>query len=135
RRQPAPVVLLSERVPAHPARLAHLRARLRARLEEAGLAREELSAVLVAVGEACANAVEHAYPDGTGEVTLLLERRGESLVATIGDRGSWRRPGPPGDRGRGTSIMQELSDGFERHTDESGTVVTLRFHSGRRITV
>ena len=52
------------------------------------LSREEAFAVEMAVDEACANVIEHAYdgkPDGTIEVTCYLED--DRLVVTIRDHG------------------------------------------------
>ncbi|MFH1926823.1 MAG: ATP-binding protein [Chloroflexota bacterium] len=53
-----------------------------------GLSGDESFAVEMAVDEACANVIEHAYdgkPDGTIEVTCYLEE--DRLVVTIRDHG------------------------------------------------
>ena len=80
---------------------------LLARLALSGLARElpleeELLADLkLAVTEACGNAVRHAYPDGGGDVSLVVHHRRQPPAA---DRRGLRRRDPgaglAGRRGR-----------------------------------
>ncbi|MEV0457938.1 SpoIIE family protein phosphatase [Catellatospora methionotrophica] len=85
--------------------------------------------LMLAVGEAAANAIEHAYlgqAPRSVSVTVSQEPDG-TLVATIADTGSWRSPAHPGsDRGRGILIMRRVSDTFERHTTAGGTTIRLR---------
>ena len=60
--------------------------------------------LVLAAGELCANAVEHAYPaDGGGSVEVALAREpGGVLTLVVRDRGRWRPPpADPGERGRG----------------------------------
>jgi PAS domain-containing protein/anti-sigma regulatory factor (Ser/Thr protein kinase) len=87
------------------------------------------SDLLIAVNEACANAIEHAYlnaPDGVIEVDVGPEPDG-TLLVTIRDFGTWRPPaGTPGDRGRGLEIIGRLSHDFERHSSAGGTVFRFR---------
>jgi Histidine kinase-like ATPase domain len=64
--------------------------------------------LLVAVGEACTNAVEHAYgPDG-GTVTVHMELQLPDVLATVRDTGRWRPPRGENreNRGRGGLFMR-----------------------------
>jgi len=83
--------------------------------------------VMVAVGEACANAVEHAYrgqQPGPMHLAAGVDVDG-ILTVTVRDRGAWRPPDrDPGDRGRGLLIMRQLVDRVELAEDD-GTTVTL----------
>jgi serine/threonine-protein kinase RsbW len=82
----------------------------------------------LAVYEALANVVEHAYhPDHPHPVMRLQARLDhDQLLITITDHGCWRAPGEPGYRGRSLAMMRFLTS--EVHLDSSahGTVVQLR---------
>jgi anti-anti-sigma factor len=90
---------------------------------------------MVAVGEACANAAEHAYRDaeaGPMTVTAQVDVDGV-LTVTVRDEGTWRTPDrDPGDRGRGLLIMRQLVDGVVLDEQERGTTVTLSLRLRRR---
>jgi PAS domain S-box-containing protein len=121
----APV--LRRALPARPEQLAGLRRDLRRWLAGVGATDDDVADVLVVAGEACANAVEHAYDGGPGE--LLVEARlgrGRELTVTVTDRGQWRTVPAPGDRGRGLPLMRALTDSVAVAVGEAGTVVTLR---------
>jgi hypothetical protein len=68
--------------------------------------------VVIAVNEACTNAIEHAYPpDEPGHVTIdgLLTRVGDEREVTlvVRDRGRWRpAPAAAGFRGHGITMMR-----------------------------
>jgi anti-sigma regulatory factor (Ser/Thr protein kinase) len=110
---------------AHPASLARFRSAARPWLARTGASAEAVEEVLLAVGEAASNAVEHAYgPDG-GAVTVQLERDGHSIVATVQDRGRWRTSRAAG-RGRGLLIMERWSDELRIERGAQGTTVVLR---------
>ncbi|MFN0092338.1 MAG: SpoIIE family protein phosphatase, partial [Acidimicrobiales bacterium] len=107
--------------------LAVLRGELRAWLEASGLAAATRRRVLLAVGEACTNAVEHAYREGArGPISVELTDHRYHVVARIRDRGNWLLPRNANPyRGKGTGIMQDLSDRFVRRVGFDGTEVTL----------
>jgi serine phosphatase RsbU (regulator of sigma subunit)/anti-sigma regulatory factor (Ser/Thr protein kinase) len=112
--------------PARPSSLASMRRAVAQWLRLAGATEDEIYEILVACGEACANAVAHAHPaltDSSFEVVAEVED-GEIEIA-VRDTGRWR---PPGDnaRGRGLSVMRELMDEVEVEPSERGTTVTLR---------
>ena len=80
---------------------------------------------LVACGEACANAVQHAYgaSEGWVEVDLVLE--GTELRMTVRDSGTWRALSPSGG-GRGLDLMRGLMDDVDVDHGSDGTEVRMR---------
>jgi anti-sigma regulatory factor (Ser/Thr protein kinase) len=80
--------------------------------------------VLLAAGEASANAIEHAYRDGSGEFRLRAFATKTHIVVEVSDRGSWRMEGET-NRGRGLGIMHALADRVAIETTRQGTTVRL----------
>jgi serine phosphatase RsbU (regulator of sigma subunit)/anti-sigma regulatory factor (Ser/Thr protein kinase) len=118
---------------ANPESLAATRHWLRAWLTDAGLDEDLEQDVLVAAGEACANAVEHAYPAGAGpNAHLSVRLTGAHLVVTIADHGRWKQPPPDNHvlRGRGMPMMEALADAVTVRHDTEGTTVTLEWRVG-----
>ena len=106
------------------------RHRLRAWLADTGESGEDSDAIVLAVGEAVANAIDHGSDgDPSQIVTVELARRASTLIASVGDRGHWQ-PGLKAllsGRGRGHLIMEALADDLDISVDQGGTVVTLQF--------
>jgi serine phosphatase RsbU (regulator of sigma subunit)/anti-sigma regulatory factor (Ser/Thr protein kinase) len=99
-------------VGAEPPVLAQVRRSLRRWLRDGGVPERDENEVLIAVGEACANVIQHAY-DGTPgplEVTASLDE--DILIVTVRDHGRWR---PAADRGGGwgMSLMEALMDSVD----------------------
>jgi serine phosphatase RsbU (regulator of sigma subunit)/anti-sigma regulatory factor (Ser/Thr protein kinase)/anti-anti-sigma regulatory factor len=113
---------------AAPAALTGVRRRLGAWLTALGMGEQDRVGVMVAVGEACANAAEHAYrgeEPGPMSVTASVDVDGLLTVA-VRDEGTWRPPArDPGDRGRGLLIMRQLVDGVSL-AEDGGTTVTMQ---------
>jgi anti-anti-sigma factor len=112
---------------ATPAALPAVRRRLGRWLADLGMDEQDTVGVMVAVGEACANAAEHAYrgvEPGSMGVRADVDVDGV-LSVVVWDKGTWRPPDrDPGDRGRGLLIMRQLVD--EVSLDErDGTTVRL----------
>ena len=80
---------------------------------------------MVAIGEACANVVEHAYGPGGGILSVQLSLEPPAVVAVISDNGRWRAARGY-NRGRGTTLIHGLTDGVEIDRRDDGTRVTLR---------
>ncbi|MGY1722657.1 SpoIIE family protein phosphatase [Blastococcus sp. SYSU DS0533] len=120
-------------LPAVPSALPGVRRRLNAWLTELGMGEQDRVGVMVAVGEACANAAEHAYrgtEPGPMSVTAQVDVDGV-LTVTVHDEGTWRPPDrDPGDRGRGLLIMRQLVDGVTL-VEDHGTTVRLSFRLRR----
>jgi serine phosphatase RsbU (regulator of sigma subunit)/anti-sigma regulatory factor (Ser/Thr protein kinase)/anti-anti-sigma regulatory factor len=113
---------------ATPAVLPGIRRQLGAWLTGLGMGEQDRVGVMVAVGEACANAAEHAYrgaEPGPMSVSARVDVDGV-LTVTVRDEGSWRPPDrDPGDRGRGLLIMRQLVDTVRLDERAEGTTVTL----------
>jgi anti-sigma regulatory factor (Ser/Thr protein kinase)/GAF domain-containing protein len=119
-----PEDVIRRTVPALAEALAPLRRYLRRWLAACGADEHETAAITLAVQEACANAVEHAY--GLADDTFELEaiHHGPVVEITIRDRGHWRPPRGH-DRGRGLALMRALVDDVEVRPDDDGTTVRL----------
>jgi PAS domain S-box-containing protein len=125
-RRPGP---LSITFPAEPARLAPMRQSLVRWLRQLRIAPELVDDVMIAVGEACANAVEHGCrldPSHTVRLTGTVED-GE-LALSIVDDGRWRTPEKNSevDRGRGLLLMLGLMRDVVVDPGPDGTSVHLR---------
>jgi anti-anti-sigma factor len=120
-------------LPAVPSSLPVVRRHLGAWLYHLGMGEQDRVGVMVAVGEATANAAEHAYRDGEPgpmHVSAAVDLDGV-LTVVVRDDGSWRPPDrDPGSRGRGLLIMRQLVDGVVLQ-GEGGTTVTLRLRLRR----
>ena len=113
-------------VPGEPSSLADLRRRLRRWLELRGLGAAERDDAILAVSEACNNAIEHAYTDDEpGAIHLVIEHRDDSLAIRISDRGAWQPTSPSFERGRGIALMRAVMDETTIEHDGRGTNVTL----------
>ena len=92
------------------------------------LTEDETADVVLAVDEAAANAVRHAYgPDEAGIVELTLWTEAGTLCIEIVDHGSWRPPAErPAEGGRGIPLMSHMSESVLIHFDDRGSRVLLR---------
>jgi anti-anti-sigma factor len=113
---------------ATPSVLPGIRRRLGSWLTALGMGEQDRVGVMVAVGEACANAAEHAYrglEPGPMSVTARIDVDGV-LTVVVRDHGVWRPPDrDPGDRGRGLLIMRQLVDSVVLEEEARGSTVTL----------
>lgn len=116
---------LELRVRAERAEMAGMRQTLRRWLEGVGAAGGDISDILLASGEAAANAVEHAYGPADAEFTVNAELVDGSIVLTIRDRGRWRAP-RGANRGRGRALMEAVMDSVQVQATEAGTKVVMR---------
>jgi anti-sigma regulatory factor (Ser/Thr protein kinase) len=121
------------RVLAEPRMLAPLRQTLRRWLREIDTDKEDANAILVACGEACANAIQHAYGAEEGYLELGLDVVDGDAEITVRDEGTWRLsiPGGP-DGGRGLQLMEGFMDSVEVLRGDGGTTVRMRRRIGTR---
>jgi serine/threonine-protein kinase RsbW len=96
--------------------------------ERCGVREQLVPDVALAVSEAAANAMEHAYPRGvTGDVDLWASVDDDALTVVLRDYG----PGPSHDAGRcgglGIGVMRAVSDSCEVEPARPGTCVRMRF--------
>jgi len=113
--------------PAQPWSLKNIRDAMRRWLSAVGAEPHVVTDLLIAVGEACTNVIDHAYRADGGVVTVHLELQLSDVVATIGDTGQWGLP-PVGNRGRGTLFMRNCSDDVRIDHGTTGTTVVIRRH-------
>ncbi len=134
-RLPTPVQDLRLEVPTTRAGVRQLRHSFDERLDQLDPSDTDRQALELAVWEAIANAVDHAYPPGQpGPVRLEAALHPDGIVeCRIADQGTWREPDPEvTHRGRGLLLAERLIDQMQvhhpPHGDDGtrGTVVTLR---------
>ncbi|MGH2405320.1 MAG: SpoIIE family protein phosphatase, partial [bacterium] len=109
---------------ATPSNLRRVRRAVRAYAERSGIGPQRVEEMVMAVGEAALNVVEHAYDGRQGSLTIQGERQGERLTIIVRDVGRWRQPVDRG-RGRGTRIMKGFTDSTNTYTGPTGTVVEM----------
>jgi serine phosphatase RsbU (regulator of sigma subunit)/anti-sigma regulatory factor (Ser/Thr protein kinase) len=85
--------------------------------------------VLLAVTEACTNAIEHGCLNApTGSLIVDVSSHQRHLVVNVSDRGTWLpRLSANQDRGRGIAIMQAVSQRFTRTSTTDGTTIEMVF--------
>src|SRR5437016_3133760 len=94
------------RVAAEPRALAPM---LRRWLRSVDADPEETYEIVLACGEACANAIQHPYGVGDGVVEIYLDLVGGEVRVTVRDVGTWRVPARR-DGGRGLTLMRGFMD-------------------------
>jgi anti-sigma regulatory factor (Ser/Thr protein kinase) len=112
------------RVAADPNLLVEVRRDLRRWLRSQGVPETDSREIVLAVNEACANAIEHAYSPAPAEFDLAATRDGDAVTVTVSDRGSWRSPRGQ-NRGRGLGIVEAAMDDVKIGTTDNGTVVRM----------
>jgi anti-sigma regulatory factor (Ser/Thr protein kinase) len=113
------------RLAARPTMLAQVRAVLRRWLVRMQIGGQDASEIILAVNEACANAVEHAYSPAPAEFELKAIKHDGEVMFVITDTGRWRRP-RGSNRGRGLAIMNAAMDEVDLSSSLDGTEVTMR---------
>jgi len=125
-RHPAPLEL---DFAADSAQLAPVRRALRDWLARCDLSQRAAQDVLVAAGEACANAVEHGHRDAPGQpVRLRAAVTASQLRLTVADSGRWKaaQPGANPHRGHGIPLMKALMQRVTIEPDATGTTVDMQ---------
>ena len=113
---------------AEPEELRRIRRRIGSWASQAGVPVQVTEDLQLAVGEAVANGVEHAYRHtGQGTVDVLMEvRRGSPTVVAVrvADHGHWQpSTDVTGYRGRGLMMIERLSRRLQVHSSARGTEV------------
>ena len=147
------VAALHHRLLADPAQLAPTRRMIRQWAGSHGVSELRTERLLLASGEALANAMEHAYTDtGPGAIELVIRLDPDGTIVTqVHDFGRWREPDPvpevpevpegangtgggtgrtTGMRGRGLPLMNGLMDRVEVVRQAAGTTVTMTDSDG-----
>ncbi len=125
---------LTVRGVATAASAAQLRDQFGAWLRGRGISAPQTNEILLAVYEALANCVDHAYAgDATPGVMAVradLEPNGGCLSVCVTDHGRWRQPTPQGPRdrhGRGVALMHAMADHCTINGRQDGTTVCLDY--------
>jgi serine/threonine-protein kinase RsbW len=116
------------RFSADPGRLGEARRELGRWAAALDLGRTLTQDIVLALDEATTNAVEHAYLNRAGPVTLFAgcDRTGHCAWTVVSDCGKWRPPRTgPTTRGRGLLLMAALADEFDVTSTAAGTTVVL----------
>lgn len=123
--------------PARPNELAGIRRELRLWLKGRSATTKTEQALMSVIGEAMTNVIDHAYRQRSStdtprsanvKETIVLDvtDHGHEIVARIEDHGLWRQPGSHSDdRGRGSTIIEALTDRHTRESTDRGTTVTV----------
>lgn len=102
----------------------------------AGASEETIADLKLAVTEAVANAVRHAYPpDSPGRVSVELSADGGRLQIAVSDEGrglgdaelTSDGPSEPGESGMGLSIIRAIADEVEVGAGPDGRGTRVRF--------
>jgi serine phosphatase RsbU (regulator of sigma subunit)/anti-sigma regulatory factor (Ser/Thr protein kinase) len=112
-------------VPSDPVVMRTVRLRVGAWLERRGVGEDERADTVLAITEACNNAIEHGYRGQGGTIRLTLEHRGNTLAIAVEDEGRWREPQADPTRGRGLVIMKSTMHRADVTAGRTGTRVDL----------
>ncbi len=94
--------------------------------DEYALTASQRFSLITAVGEALANAVEHAYHGETaGEVIVRTQADNETISVEVEDHGRWRPFQKRDERGRGIVLMHELMDHVRITSAQNKTTIRL----------
>ena len=124
-RQPTPLQL---DFPASVDELAGTRTALRTWLTRADMKAEQVQDVLIATGEAVANAIEHGHRNSPGgTVSLRATALADRVLVSVVDTGVWKTPRPDVDitRGRGVTLMKALMQDVSIVPAANGTTVHM----------
>ncbi len=122
-------------LPAEAAHLCRLRRAMNEYLSAFPLTPERRDEIVLAVGEAAANAVEHAYDGMPGPFDVEASLLDRGVEVTVTDHGSWRSP-HDGDqeRKRGLPLIHRLADEAVVSAGQNGTRVRMRWElRGQRV--
>jgi len=129
---PDPAQEAAVRRPAVPGSVTDLRWAARDFALENGADEGLAGDVMLAVSEAVTNAVEHAYPDGEGEVELVASLAADkTLVVTVSDTGGGFGPTSAESLGAGLMLMGECADTLKVDEGPGGVTVRMMFRLQR----
>jgi serine phosphatase RsbU (regulator of sigma subunit)/integral membrane sensor domain MASE1/anti-sigma regulatory factor (Ser/Thr protein kinase) len=112
-------------LPAEFSALSSARRALRRWLEQIGADPAEAHEILTACGEACANAIEHAYGPQAATFQLAAVVDGAEVAVAVRDFGGWRPARDDSGRGLGIKLMSLFMDGVDIDRTSEGTEVRL----------
>lgn len=119
------------RIPSDPSKLPQVRRFIERFMRQCLFDPDSIGEVKVAVGEACANAMEHGSPEGKkNKISVVCQCADGSFMVEVVDEGRFKRTlrpenGRHGPRGRGIFLMLALMDKVVIDEGEDGTTVRL----------
>lgn len=115
------------------AALSTIREHLMSWVRRTGLDEDQVADIGLAVYEAMANVVDHAYEQPGGVFGLYAFRHDDQVTVTVTDRGRWKTPvGTKQNlRGRGLLIIRRIAREFELTRHTRGTIVRMTWHARR----
>jgi len=100
--------------------------------ERCGVGEQLVPDVALAVSEAAANAMAHAYPAGSeGDIDLWASVDQDALTVVVRDYGGGPATSEAVDGGLGIGVMRAVADSCEIEPARPGTCVRLRFRLQR----
>jgi anti-anti-sigma factor len=127
---PASIGDLRLLLPAEPQVVATIRRSVDQWATLSGANDEEAHDLVLAVGEAVTNVIEHAYTSTGGQVEVEASVHQGLAQIVVRDRGRWRPPRPD-EGGRGLLLMQILVDKVDVVSGPDGTEIRLSRRVGR----
>lgn len=117
------------RLPAVPWNVRRVRCAMRRFISHLGIDEALAAAILLASGEAVANAVEHAYAGRKQPGDVLVRARSGSggIEIVVEDFGRWSSGAGDPLRGRGLALMHQLATAASVEQASTGTIVRLDF--------
>jgi anti-sigma regulatory factor (Ser/Thr protein kinase) len=121
---------LQIKLPAKAENVAVVRHALAGLAEQIGMDETGVADLKTVVTEACMNVVVHAYPEGTGPLTVEADPDSEGLTVTVSDEGAGINPQADSERNSlklGLSLIAALSSSFSISGGlDRGTEVMMR---------
>ena len=122
----------ADTLPADARQMAPLRDRLRGWLAPFGLGSRLEYNIILGIGEALANAIEHGSGhDPHKTVSVEVFARPDTICATVSDTGQWTSDSAASHRsahrGRGLTLINGLADHVDAVRTPRGTHITLRY--------
>jgi len=114
------------RLPAEAAMVPYVRAGVTVLATD--LTEDDLYRIRLALTEACANVVRHAYPGAPGDVLCECEVTEHEVVIRVSDWGvGWDQPSAHPGLGLGIPLIERLSDHATQTHSQGITLMEMRF--------
>lgn len=110
--------------PSQPKELANIRDTIERWLLANMVPPGSIEDTVIAVNEAAANAVEHAYGPGAGTFHIRAAINDGKIHVSVADKGGWRDH-VPSDHGRGLMLIRSLMNEVDLERTPSGTTIRM----------
>ena len=116
---------MSLSLPATVSALQTVRDDMRRWLRSSGVDERAAGDVVLAVWEACTNAVEHPMEPRSRELVVEADIGAAGVRVSIRDTGRWRPPSKRASRGLGLVVVSAVMDDVAIHRRSHGTEITM----------